>query len=231
MSIDAIRHLVVLSHPMRDSFNHQIAKTYCETARECGQIVMLRDLYAIRFDPVLEYVGQLPDLQMLDDVAAIQTCDVLTFIYPIWFGLPPAMIKGYVDRVLGAGFQPRPDQPRADSPFLAGKRMLNISTSASSAVWMAEQGQLSALRDGFDHYLATIFGLASAEHIHIDSVMPNMSSGYAEEQLERVREATRAMCADALNVAHRKEAADVKTRQQLHLRGREEKADAGLFRP
>lgn len=204
MSIDAIRHLVVLSHPMHGSFNHQIAETYRETARECGQDVLLRDLYALRFDPILEYVGQLPELQMLDDVEAIRNCDVLTFIYPIWFGLPPAMIKGYVDRVLGAGFQPTADHLRADSPFLAGKRMLSITTSASSDVWLAEQGQLSALRDGFDHYLATIFGLASAERVHLDSIVPNLNARYAEEQLERLREATRAICADALNDAHRR---------------------------
>ncbi len=205
MTIKPIQHLVVLCHPQRTSFNHQIADTYCETVRDIGQDVVLRDLYALRFDPVLEYVGQLPELRMLDDEADIRTCDILTFIYPIWFGLPPAMIKGYVDRVLGAGFQPTREKLRADSPFLKGKRMLSITTSASTEAWLAEQGQLISLREGFDNYLSTIFGLESAERVHIDSIVPGLNTFYADEQLERVREAARAICSDALNAAHRKE--------------------------
>jgi len=130
MTTETIRHLVILSHPVQGSFNHQIADTYCDTVREVGQEVVLRDLYAQRFDPVLEYVGQVPELRSLDDFLEVRRCDVLTFVYPIWFGLPPAMIKGYVDRVLGAGFQPTKEQLRADSPFLKGKRMLSITTSA-----------------------------------------------------------------------------------------------------
>ena len=205
MTTETIRHLVILSHPVQGSFNHQIADTYCDTVREVGQEVVLRDLYAQRFDPVLEYVGQVPELRSLDDFLEVRRCDVLTFVYPIWFGLPPAMIKGYVDRVLGAGFQPTKEQLRADSPFLKGKRMLSITTSASTEAWLAEQGQLISLREGFDKYLATIFGLARAERVHIDSVVPEMNSFYAQEQLERVREAARAMCADALNAVRRKQ--------------------------
>lgn len=207
MTIEPIRHLAVLSHPVAGSFNHQVAETYCETVRECGQEVVLRDLYALRFNPVLEYVGQVPELRALDDYVEVRRCDVLTFIYPIWFGLPPAMIKGYVDRILGAGFQPTEDRLRADSPFLRGKRMLSLTTSASTEAWLAEQGQLISLREGFDQYLATIFGLARTERVHMDSIVPNLNPDYAGEQLERVREATRAMCADALNTRHRAEMA------------------------
>lgn len=210
MTIAPIRHLVVLSHPVAGSFNHQIAETYCETVRECGQEVVLRDLYALRFDPVLEYVGQVPELRSLDDFIEVRRCDVLTFVYPIWFGLPPAMIKGYVDRVLGAGFKPEVGKLRADSPFLRGKRMLSITTSASTEAWLAEQGQLISLREGFDQYLATIFGLARAERVHIDSIVPELNADYAREQLERVREAARAVCADVLNAAHRREMDEVR---------------------
>ena len=226
MTIKPIRHLAVLCHPKQGSFNHQIAETYCETVREFGQEVLLRDLYALRFDPVLEYEGQVPELRLLDDLMEVRQCDVLTFIYPIWFGLPPAMIKGYVDRVLGAGFKPTKDKLRADSPFLHGKRMLSITTSASTEAWLAEQGQLISLREGFDRYLATIFGLARAERVHLDSIVPEMKAFYAKEQLERVREATRAMCADALNAAHRKEMGGVTSRQPADEAGTDEDGEA-----
>ncbi|SDA16534.1 NAD(P)H-dependent oxidoreductase [Sphingomonas sp. NFR15] len=205
MTIEPIRHLVVLCHPRSGSFNHQIAATYSETVQACGQVVCVRDLYALRFDPILEYIGEGPQLATLDDLREIRRCDVLTFIYPIWFGLPPAMIKGYVDRVLGGGFKPDSEHPRVGKPLLAGVRMLGITTSASTEAWLAEHGQLIALREGFDRYLGTIFNMADTRHLHIDAIVEGLDKHYAEEQLERVRETARQICADALHAAHRDE--------------------------
>ncbi|CAN5362054.1 NAD(P)H-dependent oxidoreductase [soil metagenome] len=205
MAIDPVRHLVVLAHPRRGSFNHQIAAAYCESVQECGQTAVLHDLYARRFNPILESIGEAPQLSTLEDLEEIVRCQVLTFIYPIWFGLPPAMIKGYVDRVLGHGFKPDRDNPRATSPFLSGCRMLGITTSASSEPWLAEQGQLIALREGFDRYLGTIFKMASTSHLHIDAVVEGLDPNYAAQQLERVKGAARTVCADALAAAHRTE--------------------------
>ena len=171
MAIDPIRHLVVLAHPRRGSFNHQIAQAYCDTVEACGQRPFLRDLYLNRFDPVLEYLGEAPELEVVYDLTEIRRCDVVVFIYPIWFGGPPAMIKGYVDRVLGAGFKPSHDHAQAHNPFLKGRHMISFSTSASTQAWLGEQGQLTALREGFDQYLGTIFQLAATEHVHIDAVV------------------------------------------------------------
>ncbi len=194
MSIDPIRHLVVLAHPHRGSFNHQIATAYCDTVRECGQVPFLRDLYAIRFDPILETIPEPPELAVLYDLTEIRHCDTLVFVYPVWFGLPPAMIKGYIDRVLGAGFKPSKDHVRADDRFLAGREMLSFSTSASTESWLAEVGQATALREAFDRYLATIFGLARTEHVHIDAIVEGLGADYAAQQLARVRQTARETC-------------------------------------
>lgn len=106
------RHVVILAHPDPQSFNAAVAHTYCEAVRECGQVAILRDLYAMKFDPVLKNEER-PDrrgFEVAGDVGAeleaIEGCEVVAFIYPIWFGLPPAMMKGYVDRVIGAGVTP-----------------------------------------------------------------------------------------------------------------------------
>lgn len=203
MSTDPIRHLVVLAHPRRDSFNHLIAETYSEAVRGCGQEAIFRDLYANRFDPILETIPEAPELAVLYDLTEARRCDAIVFVYPIWFGLPPAMIKGYVDRVLGAGFKPGRDHPRADDRFLAGRHMLSFTTSASSSAWLAEVGQESALRAAFDTYLGTIFGLASTQHLHFDSIVEGLKATYAAEILERVRQSARVMCATLLNQSHR----------------------------
>lgn len=207
MAIDPIRHLVVLAHPRRGSFNHQIAQAYCDAVEACGQRAFLRDLYLNRFDPVLEYLGEAPELEVVYDLTEIRYCDVVVFVYPIWFGGPPAMIKGYVDRVLGAGFKPSHDHAQAHNPFLKGRHMISFSTSASTEAWLGEQGQLTALRESFDRYLGTIFQLAATEHVHIDAVVEGLSEQYAAEQLERVRQAARNTCATVLRAAHRAEMA------------------------
>jgi NAD(P)H dehydrogenase (quinone) len=201
MSSDTVRHLVVLSHPRDDSFCHQIAAAYCEEVEACGQSPVLRDLYKLRFDPILE-APEVPELSVIYDLTEIRRCDVLVFIYPIWFGLPPAMIKGYVDRVLGGGFVPSSEHPRANDRFLRGRRMVSFSTSASTDAWFTEHGQMGALRDAFDGYLQDIFGLAGTDHVHIGAVVENMGAAYAEAELLRVREMARSVCARVDRAVH-----------------------------
>lgn len=94
---DRIRHLVVVGHPASDSFNHAIARAYCEAVEDCGQIAILRDLYALVFDPLLkasERPGR-PGFELSQDVRdeleLVRACRVVTLVYPIWFGMPPAV--------------------------------------------------------------------------------------------------------------------------------------------
>ena len=102
--------LVVLGHPNGGaSFNRAIAETVCDTLRSMGHEPVFRDLYAERFDPVLPFgeeklpIEQLPaEIQTaIDDV---RRCDGIVFIHPNWWGTPPAILKGWLDRVFRAGF-------------------------------------------------------------------------------------------------------------------------------
>ena len=117
-------HAVILCHPDPASFNHAIARTYRDTVIAAGQRVVLRDLYAIGFDPVLT-AAERPTLpspacrqDVLDEIAAIDGCDVFVLIYPSWFGSAPAMLKGFVERVFGAGVKPGPMQGRVRTDLL-----------------------------------------------------------------------------------------------------------------
>lgn len=103
------RHTVILCHPEPHSFTHVIANAYCDVVRAAGQDVILRDLYALGFDPVLKGYER-PTIEnpvRSHDVTAeleiISGSDVFVLIYPIWFGSPPAMMKGYIERIFGAG--------------------------------------------------------------------------------------------------------------------------------
>jgi NAD(P)H dehydrogenase (quinone) len=206
-AIRPIRHHVVLAHPSADSFCHAIADAYCDEARACWHEPRLHDLYGQAFDPVLkasECPG--PDYRPSGDVAAelaiVAEAQVLVLVYPIWFGLPPAMMKGYVDRVLGADFVASCIRDHQPSPLLGGKRLVVVTTSATTRPWLEEQGQYGALRQAFDLYLCAIFGMNGPDRIHFDAIVPGTKAPYIEQCLTTVRQRARAICAEEQSARH-----------------------------
>ena len=195
------RHAVILCHPDPHSFNHAIADAYCEAVRTAGQEVVLRDLYALGFDPVLK-AQERPTLGTAvrsDDVAAeldaIAGSDVFVLIYPIWFGSPPAMMKGYIERVLGTGVRPDAVQKRERSELLGDKRLLSFTTSAASDIWLNEQGQQQGLRSVLDQYLVHAFGMHAQVHKWFDHITPAMTPRFADQHLRDVVTQAHRTCA------------------------------------
>lgn len=195
-------HLIVLGHPSPDSFNAAMACCYIEAAQSVHHDAMLRDLYALGFDPLLKESERMPDgtTSASSDIEAeinlLKQCDVLTFVYPLWFGMPPAIIKGYIDRVLGAGFRVD-DLKRSGGGVLRGKRLAVITSSGSPRTWLEEQGMWVSLRQSFDEYLKTVFGFTRCDHYHADAVGNDMSEADANRIMFEVREFARSVCAAA----------------------------------
>ncbi|MDF0543914.1 NAD(P)H-dependent oxidoreductase [Sphingobium sp. H39-3-25] len=195
------RHVVVLAHPDPTSFNAAVARAYCEAVQECGQEVILRDLYAMNFNPILRNEER-PDrhgFEITPDVRAeldaIKGCDVVAFIYPIWFGLPPAMMKGYVDRVIGSGVTPHQVQERAGQGPLTAGHMVSITTSGARDAWLGEQGQMESLRELSSRYLFRAFSMKSAHYLHIGSIVEGLAERFADRHLFDVQEKARSVCA------------------------------------
>jgi NAD(P)H dehydrogenase (quinone) len=98
---------VILAHPDQNSFNHAISRKVVEQLEKCGHDVFFHDLYAEEFDPLL--VGS----EIPKDAALPQTikwhCDEIAeaegviIIHPNWWGQPPAILKGWIDRILRPG--------------------------------------------------------------------------------------------------------------------------------
>jgi len=195
------RHAVILCHPDPSSFNHAIAGAYCDAVRAAGQEVVLRDLYAVGFDPVLKAaerptnVAAVYGTDVLAEVDAIAGCDVFVLVYPIWFGTPPAMLKGYVERVFGAGVQPEALQGRVRTDLLGGKRLVSFSTSAASKVWLDEQGQAQGLNSVFDQYIVHAFGMRSQEHRRFAHIVPGLNARFADQYLREVAVQAQRTCA------------------------------------
>ena len=196
----AVSHLVVLGHPGPNSFNASVAQQYAKTVEANHQEVILRDLYALGFDPLLkepERTASTTDTVAADvrtELDLINRCDVLTFIFPLWFGMPPAIIKGYVDRVLGAGFKSEGIGKPREGAF-QGKHLAVLTTSASTLPWLEAHGMWISLRQSFDHYMGTVFGFSASGHYHAASIVDNLSPASAKTVLYEVNEFTRTLCA------------------------------------
>lgn len=95
---------VILAHPYSKSFNHAIFQTINETFIEQEVAVYSHDLYAEKFDPVITVkelgTDQSEDPLVLQYAAELVESDILVFVHPNWWGQPPAILKGYVDRVI-----------------------------------------------------------------------------------------------------------------------------------
>jgi NAD(P)H dehydrogenase (quinone) len=99
--------LIVLAHPDSASFNAAIGRTACETLVQDGHVVDFHDLYAERFDPLLQS-GEIPKDAGLDPVIRrhceeIAQADGIVVVHPNWWGQPPAILTGWVDRVMRPG--------------------------------------------------------------------------------------------------------------------------------
>jgi NAD(P)H dehydrogenase (quinone) len=188
-----LKHAVILCHPEEHSFNGAIADAYCNMVQRLGHEIVLRDLYRMDFDPILRGWERATDAQFARspdverELTLLSGCDVFTLVYPIWFGTPPAMMKGYVERVLGSGVSPRSVAARAQTSLLGGKRLLSFTTSAMSEPWLNEQGQWESLRYIFDHYLAHAFGMRGDEHVHFSNVTTGMEPRTAGAAYKRYR--------------------------------------------
>ncbi|MEI6873989.1 MAG: NAD(P)H-dependent oxidoreductase [Spirochaetota bacterium] len=95
---------VILGHPYVGSFNHAIYERVRESLGRAGIGAFCHDLYAEGFDPVMT-VDELGKVPSVDPLVLLYTkeliaSDCLIFIHPNWWGQPPAILKGYVDRVM-----------------------------------------------------------------------------------------------------------------------------------
>lgn len=99
--------LVIIAHSPSTSFGSSLGEAYAASARESGHNIKTINLHELKYDPILHdgyrTVQKLePDLLTAQD--AIQWADHIAFLYPIWWGSLPAILKGFVDRVFLPGF-------------------------------------------------------------------------------------------------------------------------------
>lgn len=99
--------LLILGHPAPGSFNHAIAGRALSVLEGMGHTVVFHDLQAEGFDPVLP-PGEIPREGDVEEMvamhcSALREADGIVIVHPNWWGMPPAVLKGWVDRVMRPG--------------------------------------------------------------------------------------------------------------------------------
>ena len=95
---------LILAHPNPASFNHAIAAAAHEALTQQGHTVFFHDLYAEQFPALLPHEEFSKDADVPPDIQ--RYCDELTasdgiiIVHPNWWGQPPAVLKGWIDRVI-----------------------------------------------------------------------------------------------------------------------------------
>lgn len=133
----AQRILVILGHPAGDSLCAGLARAYAEGARQAGAEVRLLDIGRLAFNPLQQgYRGTQPlEPDLLAAQEHITWARHLVWVYPIWWGAMPALLKGFIDRVFlpGYAFKYRPGTSLWDR-LLAG-RSAELLVTMDSPPW------------------------------------------------------------------------------------------------
>lgn len=124
--------LVILGHQNPGSLNHAIAAAAVEELKAARHDVVFHDLYREGFDPILPN-GEILKSAQPDSIVArhcqeVQAADGYVIVHPNWWGQPPAILKGWIDRVFRQGVVYE-FGPNGVVPHLTGKRALVITTS------------------------------------------------------------------------------------------------------
>jgi len=150
---------IVHAHVEPKSFNGALTRTAVAALQEAGHVVLVSDLHAMGFNPLsdrssfltvkdpdyfkqqaeeqyaTEHAGFAADLEA--EIRKLEACDLLIFQFPIaWFGLP-AMLKGWVDRVLAIGRTYGGGRVYGTGVFRGRRAMLSLTTGAPEAAFTA----------------------------------------------------------------------------------------------
>jgi len=185
---------VILAHPDANSFNHAIAQAAIAKLSQLGHQVTFHDLYAEKFEPVLpaceipKNAGLPPEVEL--HCQEIAGADGIIIIHPNWWGQPPAILKGWIDRVIrpGLAYQFIEGDQGEGIPLglLKAQAALVFNTSNTSA-----EREAQVFGDPLETlWKNCVFGLCGVETVYREmfSVVVTSTLAQREMWLEKVQE-------------------------------------------
>ncbi|MBB5762964.1 NAD(P)H-dependent oxidoreductase [Methylorubrum rhodesianum] len=138
-----MRVLLVHCHPRSDSFNTALRGAAASALHAAGHEVESLDLYEQNFDPRLSarerraYYDESADRpDIAGHIAALRRAEALVLVYPTWWFGPPAMLKGWFDRVWLPGIAFALGGAKVLQPRLTNIRRITVVTTYGSPRWL-----------------------------------------------------------------------------------------------
>jgi NAD(P)H dehydrogenase (quinone) len=188
-----MKHAAVVAHPNQDSFVMTVAGAYRDAVLARKQDVVFKDLYREKFDPCLQ-ADELPwasSFTTHSDVAAerdaLRDAGVFALFYPLWLNAPPAMLKGYLERVFGFGFAYGRGRS-GNEPLLRGRKLISFTSSGAPTEWVIQSGAWQAVRTLFDAHFAAVCGMEVVDHVHFGGIVPGTRAEMVAKHVETVRQ-------------------------------------------
>lgn len=130
-----MKALIIYTHPNHQSLSYAFLQEVIQGAQENTTIeeVKVLDLYEEGFNPILMFNEQKRrrDMHRDPDFARyreqLMWADKIIFVYPIWWGRPPAMLMGYIDQMFASGFAYKETGKMLPEGLLKGKSVVCIS--------------------------------------------------------------------------------------------------------
>ncbi len=183
------RVLIILGQPSSNSLCAALASTYADAARHAGAEVRLLELGEMQFDPILHHGyehSQPLETDLRNAQLDITWAQHLVWVYPIWWGGLPALLKGFLDRIFLPGFA---FKYRANSALwdrlLAG-RTAELLVTMDFPPWYYRWVQH---QPGHRQMKQSILEFSGIRPVHVHSFGPVVKSSAAKRAawVERVR--------------------------------------------
>ena len=177
---------LILGHPSPGSFNHAIAARAVEVLRACGHEVSLHDLHAENFDPIYTASELKKDAALPPPIEQhcleMESADGLIVVHPNYWSRPPAIVCGWVDRVLrpGRAYHFVPDGQGGAKPvgLLRVKAGMVFNTAntpqAKEEEWLGDPLEI--------HWRKVVFGLCGVPKVYRRNFSPVIVSSPEQRQ-------------------------------------------------
>ena len=177
---------IVFSHPWHGSFNKAVLDTVTQTLAGLQEPYHVIDLHQDKFDPVL---GQ-PDLEVFSKghhadplVGKYQQIllksDKIILVFPIWWFSPPAMVKGFWDKVMLKNFAYTQTENGLEGQLDNIRQALVLTTSNSPTQFIRQEAGNAIEGTFFNGQLAQV-GIQNPRWINCSDTQPGKDEQRAE---------------------------------------------------
>lgn len=185
-----MKHLIIFAHPSKNSFSFKLKDALRASSIKKGWECTVRDLYDMKFDPVL-WPDDLAELSkgntnelIAKEQKFISEADVISVVYPLWWAGFPAILKGYIDKVLAYGFAYKAEA-NGIKGLLSGKKVYLFTSMGNTLEQYEQKGLLDAFKKIQGGEVFEFCGMTVKNH----QFFPEIPSASQEAIEEHIHEA------------------------------------------